>query len=170
MRGRKSQARQRLCDNRGRLILHATNITVSRSKHGHRVETPRFFTDPASIPPELSVSLLNTPRLFNATFSHGSPLRDHELAAQVNRTIVLATADRYVEATHENTPDPIARTRGVDLRRQRRLQQVDHLVGQALLTQDDVELAGSGDLFEDFQFPQPHQDRVVRQQLGRVGL
>ncbi|MEZ6130170.1 MAG: hypothetical protein R3C59_15905, partial [Planctomycetaceae bacterium] len=55
-------------------------------------------------PPELSVSLSNTLRLFNATFSHGSPLRDHEIAAQVNRTIVLATADRYVEATHENTP------------------------------------------------------------------
>lgn len=75
---------------------------------------PRFFSNPASIPPELSVSLLNTPRLFNATFSHGPPLRDHEIARQVNRTIALATADRYVEAIHENTPDPIARTRGVD--------------------------------------------------------
>ena len=33
------------------------------------------------------VSLLNTPRLFNATFSHGSPLRGHELVGHVNRTI-----------------------------------------------------------------------------------
>lgn len=114
MRSRKSQARQRLCDNRGLLILHATNLTVSRSRHGHREETWRFFTDPASIPPELSISLLNTPHLFNATFSHGPPLCNHGISGQVNRTIVLATADRYVEATHENTPDPIARTRAAD--------------------------------------------------------
>ena len=87
MRGRKSQARQRLCDNREQSNRPATNLTVSRSRHGHREETPRFFSDPASIPPELSVSLLNTPRLFNATFSHGSPLHDHELTGQVNSTV-----------------------------------------------------------------------------------
>ena len=80
MRGRKSQARQRLCDNRERSLHPATDLTVSRSRHGHREETPRFFSDPASIPPELSVSLLNTPRLFNTTFSHGSPQADDEIS------------------------------------------------------------------------------------------
>jgi hypothetical protein len=57
---------------------------------------------------------------------------------------------------------------GVSIDGQRQLQQVDHLVGQALFAwvlfpQHDVELARGSDLFEDFQFPQPHEDRIVRQ-------
>lgn len=51
--------------------------------------------------------------------------------------------------------------------RHSRSQQVDHFVGQALVAEDDVELAGAGDLLEDFEFPQPHQDQAVRQQLAR---
>ena len=52
----------------------------------------------------------------------------------------------------------------------KRLQQVDHFVGQSLITKNDIEFSGRRDLFQDFQLAQSHQCRAVSQQLGRVGL
>ena len=45
------------------------------------------------------------------------------------------------------------------------LQQVDHTIGQTLFAEHDVQLAGRGDLFENLQFPQPHQCRAAFEQL-----
>ncbi len=91
------------------------------------------------------------------------------------RKTMLSGADGVCAARRKNTPDPIARIRGVGLDRQRRSEQVDDPVSQPLLartmfSQHDVESAGGGDSFKDLQFPQPHQNRVVGQQSGRVGL
>ena len=50
------------------------------------------------------------------------------------------------------------------------LQQVYDSVGQSLFAEYDVQVAGGRDTFQDFQFPEPHQSRVVRQHLGRTTL
>ncbi len=52
-----------------------------------------------------------------------------------------------------------------------RLNHVDDPLRQALLAQNnDVELAGRGDLLQDFLLTQAHERRVVLQQLRRVRL
>lgn len=50
------------------------------------------------------------------------------------------------------------------------LQQVDHSLGKSLFAEDDVQVARRCDLFQDFQFSETHQRRVVGQQLGRTNL
>ena len=42
-------------------------------------------------------------------------------------------------------------------------EQVDHTVRQTLLTQNNIQLVLRGDLFQDFQFTHPHQNRVILQ-------
>jgi hypothetical protein len=39
-----------------------------------------------------------------------------------------------------------------------------------LFAERDVQRAVGGDFLQKLEFPQPHQHRVVNQQLGRVGL
>src|SRR5262245_18892783 len=41
-----------------------------------------------------------------------------------------------------------------------RLQHVEHALGEALVAQDDLELAARGDLLENLKLAQPHQRRV----------
>ena len=51
-----------------------------------------------------------------------------------------------------------------------RLKQIHNFIGQTFFTEEDIELPGRCDLFQNFQFSQPHQNRIVSEQFGGVSL
>ena len=50
------------------------------------------------------------------------------------------------------------------------LQQINNPVSKSLFTQHNVELGISGDFLQNVQLTQPHESRVVVQELGGIGL